>query len=169
MANKMLSRVEGQELVFEREFAAPRELVFKAFAEAEHLRHWWGPRGWEVVHCTVDFRSGGVWHYGFKCMDPKQGDFYGVTSWGKAVYEEIVDGEKIVYIDYFSDEEGNISQELPPGTITLLFLEQDGRTRLVSRSRYETEEALKTVIEMGMEQGYAETLDRLEEYLPSMR
>ncbi len=61
--NTMVSRVEnGQVLVLERVFDAPRDLVFSMFKEAEHLKHWWGPRGWEIPSCTVDFRPGGVWH-----------------------------------------------------------------------------------------------------------
>jgi hypothetical protein len=34
--------------VLERVFDAPRELVFKMFKEPEHLKRWWGPRGWEL-------------------------------------------------------------------------------------------------------------------------
>ncbi|WP_269432522.1 SRPBCC domain-containing protein [Gordoniibacillus kamchatkensis] len=44
MSNKMMKKVEGQELILERVFDAPRELVFKAFSEAEHLKRWWPPR-----------------------------------------------------------------------------------------------------------------------------
>lgn len=43
MSETMISRVEGLELVLERVFAAPHELVFKVFSEAEHLKQWWGP------------------------------------------------------------------------------------------------------------------------------
>lgn len=83
MSSKMITRVEGLELVLERVFDAPRELVFKVFSEAEHLKQWWGPRGWIVPFCSVDFRPGGVWHYCMKCVDEKQGDFFGMESWGK--------------------------------------------------------------------------------------
>ncbi|GAA0134512.1 hypothetical protein YSY43_13520 [Paenibacillus sp. YSY-4.3] len=46
---------------------APRDLVFQMFKEAEHLKRWWGPKGWEI--CNVDFRPGGVRHYCMKCVD----------------------------------------------------------------------------------------------------
>ncbi|MEC0168284.1 SRPBCC domain-containing protein [Paenibacillus graminis] len=167
--SKMISRVEGQELVLERVFDAPRELVFKVFSEAEHLKQWWGPRGWIVPVCTVDFRPGGIWHYCMKCVDEKQGDFYGMESWGKAVYHEIVDGEKVVYTDYFSDAEGNEAEGMPSTLVTMLFEEYDGKTKLVSRSAYDSAEALKTVLDMGMEQGITETWDRLEEHLQSVQ
>lgn len=165
MKNKMSSKIDGRELVLERVFDAPRELVFKAFSESERLKQWWGPRGWTLPVCNVDFRPGGVWHYCMKCTDKNQGEFYGMESWGKAVYQEIIENEKIVYTDYFSDAEGNEAEGMPPSQITVIFTEEEGRTRLVSRAVFDSTEALKTVVDMGMEQGISETWDRLDEYL----
>ncbi|MFD0713593.1 SRPBCC domain-containing protein [Paenibacillus sp. GCM10027626] len=170
MANKMTFKTDGSILFMEREFDAPRELVFEAYSTAEHLKHWWGPRGWVLSFCTVDFRPGGVWHYCMKCEDKNQGDFYGFESWGKAVYKEIAAPERIVYTDYFSDAEGNEAAGMPPSEIELTFEQLEGnRTKLISRARYESEAALKQVVEMGMQQGISETIDRLEEYLQTIR
>jgi uncharacterized protein YndB with AHSA1/START domain len=165
MANKMVSKVEGNVLTLERVFDAPRELVFEAYSKAEHLKQWWGPRGWTLTVCDIDFRPGGIWHYCMKCMDKNQGDFYGMESWGKAVYHEIVVDEKINYSDYFSDADANEVEGMPSSHITLTFIEHEGKTKLVTEAKYETPEALKTVIDMGMEQGTSETMDRLEEHL----
>jgi len=164
-----LARAIGQSFLLDRIFDAPRELVFQAFAQSEHLKHWWGPRGWELPVSNMDFRPGGSWHYCMKCVDKNHGDFYGMESWGKTVYKEIVEGEKIVYVDYFSDAEGTESTELPPSETTLTFEERDGKTLVVSRTRYGSAEALKTVVDMGMEQGITETWDRLSEHLESLR
>lgn len=169
MSNNMTVKVEGQELILVRVFNAPRELVFKTFSEAEHLKHWWGPRGWTLTVCNVDFRPGGIWHYCMKCMDKNQGDFYGYESWGKAVYKEIVEPEKIVYVDYFSDAEGNEAEGMPSTLITMTFEEHEGKTKLVNRAQYASAEALKSVMEMGMEQGITETWDRLDEHLQSIQ
>lgn len=167
--NKMSSRIEGQELILERIFDAPKELVFKAFSEAEHLKKWWGPRGWTLTVCDLDFRPGGIWHYCMKCIDENQGDFYGFESWGKGVYQEIVNSEKIVYVDSFSDEEGNSVRDMPETLITLTFIEHEGKTKLINRAQYASNEALKTVLDMGMEQGITETWDRLAEHLQSLQ
>lgn len=169
MSSKMITKVEGQELVLERIFNAPRELVFQAFSKAEHLKHWWGPRGWTLTVCNIEFRPGGIWHYCMKCIDENQGDFYGFESWGKAVYQEIVEAEKIVYTDYFSDAEGNEAEGMPSTEVTLTFVEHEGKTKLVSRGKYASPEALKTVMDMGMEQGITETWDRLEEHLEALQ
>lgn len=165
MINKMTLNVEDRDLILERVFDAPRELVFKAFSEAEHLKRWWGPRGWTLTVCNVDFRPGGIWHYCMKCIDENQGDFYGYESWGKAVYREIVEAEKIVYVDYFSDAEGNEANGMPSSKITMTFLEHEGKTKLVSRAQYASAQELKTVLDMGMEQGITETWDRLADLL----
>lgn len=168
--NAMVSRVENDTvLVLERVFNAPRELVFKMFKEAEHLKRWWGPRGWELPVCTVDFRPGGVWHYCMKCVDENQGQFFGMESWGKAIYKEIVDGEKIVYTDFFSDAEGGSNEALPSTFVTMEFIDEGGRTKLVSRGEYVSAEALKTVMDMGMLQGITETWNRLEEHLDEVK
>ncbi|MFB9990800.1 SRPBCC domain-containing protein [Deinococcus oregonensis] len=160
------SRVEaGTDLVLERVFNAPRALVFEAFSTPEHLRQWWGPKGWELPVCTVDFRPGGRWHYCMKCVDKAQGQFYGMESWGLGIYREIEAPARIVYTDYFSDAEGGINPELPPTLATLIFEEVEGGTKVISRSTYTTPEALQTVMEMGMLDGITQTWDRLAEYI----
>ncbi len=162
----MTSRVENEkELVLERTFSAPRALVFEAFTTAEHLRQWWGPRGWDITHCTVDLRPGGRWHYCMTCMDREQGDFYGMESWGLAVYDEIEAPKRLVYTDYFSDAGGEVNAEMPSSQTTLIFEEVGEGTRVISRSVYGTEGALKTVMDMGMLQGVTQTWDRLAEHL----
>ncbi|WP_188068576.1 SRPBCC domain-containing protein [Brevibacillus brevis] len=168
--NAMVSRVENERvLVLERVFDAPRDLVFQMFKEPEHLKRWWGPKGWELPVCHVDFRPGGVWHYCMKCVDKNQGDFYGMESWGKGVYKEIVEPEKIIYTDYFSDAEGNTNDTMPSTEVMMEFIDLGGKTKLVNRSEYVSAEALKTVMDMGMLEGITQTWDRLEESLNEIK
>ncbi|WP_025025603.1 SRPBCC family protein [Caldalkalibacillus mannanilyticus] len=168
--NEMISRVENDRvLVLERVFDAPRELVFSMFKEAEHLKHWWGPNGWELPVCNVDFRPGGEWHYCMKCVDRNQGEFYGMESWGKGIYKDINEPEMINYTDYFSDAEGNINTNMPSTEVTLEFVELDRKTNLINRGEYVSAEALKTVMDMGMIQGITETWNRLEEHLNKIK
>lgn len=168
--NGINSRVENDRvLVLERVFDAPRELVFQMFKEPEHLRHWWGPNGWDLPVCHVDFKPGGTWHYCMKCEDPNQGDLYGAESWGKAVYKEIIEPEMIMYTDYFSDADGNVDENLPSTEVTLEFIDLAGKTNLINRSEYVSAEALKQVTDMGMLEGIAQTWNRLAERLKSVK
>ena len=91
-----------------------------------------------------------------------------MESWGKGVYSEIIEPEKIVYTDYFSDAEGNMNDSMPSTNISLEFVDLDGKTKLINRAEYVSAESLKTVMDMGMLQGITETWDRLNELLESM-
>jgi uncharacterized protein YndB with AHSA1/START domain len=151
-------------LKMERVFDAPRERVWKAFTTDE-INKWWGPRGWETTSKHMDFTPGGYWHYGMKCVDESQGEWFGQSSWGKAVYKEVDEPNKFVYEDHFVDEDGNEAKGMPVMTITMEFIEEDGKTRVISNGEFESEEDYDKVIGMGVEQGAAETWDRLAEYL----
>jgi uncharacterized protein YndB with AHSA1/START domain len=156
------------ELVITRTFDAPRELVFKAWTESEHLKHWWGPKGFTMNVSKLDLHPGGVFHYSMRSPD-------GHEMWGKFVYREIVAPEKIVFINSFSDEEGNItrapfSPTWPLEVLnTLTLSEIEGKTRLTLRGGpiNATEEERRTY-EAGfesMKQGFGGTLDQLADYL----
>ena len=53
--------VSDREIVSSRVFDAPRELVFRAFSEPEHLAVWWGPNGFTNTIDVFDFRVDGEW------------------------------------------------------------------------------------------------------------
>ncbi|MBP1934918.1 SRPBCC family protein [Ammoniphilus resinae] len=149
-------------------FNAPRELVFKALTESEHLKNWWGPKGWTFEVSKSDFRPGGVFLYSQKPAD-------GNVMWVKFVYIEIIEPEKIVYTSFFSDEEGNtvrapFDANWPIETLNTITLTEDGGkttlTMIVSPVS-PTEEEIKTFEtskEMAQE-GYTGTFGQLDEYL----
>ncbi|HET8985671.1 MAG TPA: SRPBCC domain-containing protein [Trueperaceae bacterium] len=168
-SNKMFTQVEGNTVILEREFDAPRERVFEAFTDCKHLKHWWGPRGWDLPVCKMDFREGGSWLYCMKCVDESMGEFYGMESWGKAVYGAIDAPNRIEYTDYFVDAEGTINADLPATDAVTEFIEVGGRTKVISRSSYATPEQVKTVLDMGMLEGVTQTWDRLAEHLATVR
>ncbi|MCC6838655.1 MAG: SRPBCC domain-containing protein, partial [Flavobacteriales bacterium] len=53
--------VGDREVVVTRVVHAPRERVWKAFATAEALAHWWGPDGFTITTSAFEFREGGMW------------------------------------------------------------------------------------------------------------
>ena len=146
-----------QEILITRTFAAPRAVVWQMWTKAEHLQHWWGPEGWTLPVCEIDFRPGGSWFY---CMQGPD-----MQSCGKATYLEIEAPERIVYEDAFTDADGNTLAEMPVGHITLKFVETDGQTTVFNTVRYPTKADRDAVIEMGMEAGIDQTFNRLEAYL----
>ncbi|WP_188456433.1 SRPBCC domain-containing protein [Virgibacillus oceani] len=167
--SKVTSYAEGRDLIMERTFDAPRELVFKVFTEPEHLEQWWGPEGWQTTVKKFELKPDGIWHYCMRCEDKDQGDFYGQESWGKSVYHEIVEPEKIVYTDMFSDAEGNTNENMPGIKITMTFIEQSGKTKIVTRSEFPSEEDLKKIMEMGVVEGTASQYECLDDYLKEIQ
>jgi len=166
--NKLVSKVEGRELVLERIFDAPRPLVFEAFTKAEHLMRWFGTDGWPLTVCNIDFRPGGVWHYCMKCVDQSQ-EYFGQESWSKAVFREIAEPERIVYVDAFSDADGNVNKDMPEARVSLDFVDLGDRTKLINRTLYATEEALQSVLDMGVIQGVSQTWNHLDGYLAELQ
>ena len=152
-----------REIVITRIIDAPRELVWKAWTESEHLARWWAPKGCSTPFCTVDLRPGGRFHF---CMQMPDGG----KVWGIGVYREIVEPERLVYTDSFSDEKGNpvppsrygMSESHPDETVvTVTFDEYQGKTTLTLRHSIS-----KSVKEReGTEQGWKEMLERLAEHL----
>ncbi len=100
-----------------------------------------------------------------KCVDKNQGEFFGRESWGKAIFTEVDEPEKIVYRDSFADANGNINDSMPTGITTIEFHDEDGKTRVISRTKYDTTAELDVVTNIGMEEGFSQTWDRLAEFV----
>jgi uncharacterized protein YndB with AHSA1/START domain len=162
----------AQEFVLTREFDAPRELVWKAFTDPEHMKQWWGPKGATVTHAKIDLRPGGIYLYGMRTAD-------GHEMWGKFVYREIVPPERIVFINSFSDANGGITRHpmSPDWPLELLstftFTEKDGKTTFtITWKPYNADEAGNQAFEAarkGMAFGWGGTLDQLTEYLAKIQ
>jgi uncharacterized protein YndB with AHSA1/START domain len=68
---------------------APRELVWKAISNPEHLMHWWGPNGFTNTFSTFDFKPGGKWS--FTMIGPD-----GTKYPNESVFAEMVKNERLV-------------------------------------------------------------------------
>lgn len=169
----MTSNPEDKALIITREIRAPRELVFKAWSEAEHLKRWWGPKGFDINVQHLDFRPGGSFHYSMQAPDGSQ-------MWGKFVYQKIKATEKIVWLNSFSDEEGNIVRspfsDLIPLEIRneVTFSDSNNNTTIMtlcSQPFNVTEEERSFFEGMfeSMEQGFGGTFDQLEQLLDELR
>ncbi|MFI6273316.1 SRPBCC family protein [Micromonospora zamorensis] len=143
-----------REVTLTRSFDAPRELVYAAHTQAEHLKHWWG-RG-NPLDVEIDFRVGG--HY--RCVEHAQdGNDYAF----RGEYREIVVPERIVQTFEFEGMPGQVAVE------TLVFTEQDSRTTITSSTRFDTNAQRDGMIDSGMAQGAAESYAALDRHLATLR
>lgn len=150
----------------ERVFNAPVEMVWEAYITPKYVSRWWGPRGATVVHCTIDFKVGGRFHYGMKIEG-------GHEHWNVGEFKEIVPLKKIVAFMWMSNKEGEIVQ--PPAELGEDFAEDapdvalfeplpGGKTKLTLITNHSVESAKKS----GMDVGYNQLLDKFEESLQPM-
>ena len=153
-----LTTPSDREILMTREFNAPRELVFEAHSKCEHLDRWWGPRKYSLAVCEMDFRPGG--NYRFVHRGPDGVEEHGFSG----EYREIVPPERIVWTFEWEGMPGHISVE----TLTLEDL-GSGRTKLTAHSLFDSVEDRDGMLQSGMETGAAESWDRLQELLETMK
>ncbi|MBX4147823.1 SRPBCC family protein [Paenibacillus lautus] len=162
-----------QGLLLSRVFNAPRELVFKVWTDPEHFGKWWGPQGYSLEVITMDVRPGGMFLGCQKSPDGNQ------AMWGKFVYQEVIVPEKLVFIQSFSDEEGNtirapFNANWPLEIMNIITLEEiDGKTTLTMQGGPVNATAEEQVAFDGMapmvKQGFGGTFDQLAQYLESQQ
>ncbi len=146
------------DLTIIREFDAPRELVFRAHVDPELYARWLGPRRLRTEWITFNPVSGGSWQYVSHDTD---GSSYGFNG----AYHYVNAPETIISTFEFTGlpERGHVSlermdlEELP-----------GGRTRLIAKSVYLTQEDRDGMVASGMEYGVQESYQRLDELLPTL-
>lgn len=154
MARKFKTSFPSEtELVMEREFDAPRELVFKAHTDPQLIPLWWGRRAYTTIVDKMDVRVGGKWRFIQRNPEGEEFAFNGE-------YREITAPKKLVNTFEFEGFAGHIGTE--DYTFTDL---GGGRSALRTYSVFNTKDELDGVIATGMEEGANETYDRLDEML----
>lgn len=156
------------EFVIERAFDAPRDMVWKAWTEADRLARWWIPKQFARVSSTLDFRVGGMFLYCMRSPDGKD-------MWSKFVYREIVAPERLVFVASSSDKDGATTPSpwfpVFPREIlnTMTLSEAGGRTQLSLRAHpinaSDEEMAKYAAVKPGMTMGFRGIFDQLEELL----
>lgn len=159
---KVTKDLDNKKLIIEYVANGPLAKVWAAYADKDMFEKWWGPEGWETTTKEFDFKPGGRVHYGMKCVDERQGEWFGQTSWGLMEIESVEDSKSFTYKDYFCSEDGSINKELPTLTVTNEFFEEDGKTKIVSTSFADSAEQIEELIKMGMIEGFSTQLEKLD-------
>ena len=155
------SAPNDRQIVITRILDAPRQLVWKAWTEPEHLVRWWGPEGFESYDCTIDLRVGGA--FSLKMRGP-DGTVYPCDG----TFLEIVRPERIVY-EGDRDMAHPCGAGLPPRSrVTVTFAEADGRTTLTIDTQFETTDGQTAARDAGYATSWPGCLDRLARELVAM-
>jgi uncharacterized protein YndB with AHSA1/START domain len=150
-----LTLPSDREIVMERVFDAPRELVFKAYTDPNLIPKWWGPRRYTTTVDKMDVKVGGAWRF-------LQRDAAGHEYAFNGEYREIAPPERLSYTFEFEGMPGQVLLE------TVTFEERDGQTKVTVTSLFQSAEDRDGMLHSGMEQGANESQDRLAELLEAL-
>lgn len=149
---------DGKTLVMERDFDASRDRVWDAWTKSEILDQWWGPAPWKAVTKSMEFKVGGTWLY---YMEGPSGE----RHYALLEYLEINPKESFSGRDSFADENGNPSDTIPSNIWLNEFMGDDNKTHVTVTINFHSPESMKTMMEMGMKEGFTQGLDQLETLL----
>ena len=150
--------VGDRDMRIEREFAAPRHLVFRAVTDPELLPRWWNAKRGVVTHCEIDLRAGGFWRLVMIANDGTEVAFHGTIL-------EVVPNERVVQTELF-EMPGVTEDDATVNTMRLV--EHDGRTTMIVDIHCPAPEIRDAIIGSGMEAGMQDAYDLLEEVAMSL-
>lgn len=157
--NSDAANAADREMVITRTFDAPRELVWEAVTNPEHVVHWWGPDGFTNTLEKMDFRVGGVWKHVMHGPD-------GTNYPNKSTFTAIVKHERIEY----SHGGGRKGDPAVQFEATWTFETVGKQTKVTLRALFPTVEAYQTTVKFyGAIEGGKQTLARLADYLPRIK
>ncbi len=148
--------IADREFVITRLYDAPAGLLFEAYSKREHIMQWFGPKGWPLTLCEMDFRVGGRYRFGMTGPDGTPNTPFG------GEYLEIVPKEKIVYDNAF---------ELPGAEkmiVTVTFDEAAGQTTLTIHTLFGSVAMKNAHLGQGYERGTGSGLDQLADVIAAM-
>lgn len=140
------------EIVTSRIVAFPRQLVYRAWSEPEHLKNWWGPNGFSNTFNIFDFKVGGRWS--FIMHGPDKGHYV-----NECTFTVIRAPELIVW-----DRQ---SKPIFQVEVTLSELDEN-KTKVVFKQKFETEDECNKIKKFVLDKN-EENMDRLEHELKKMK
>ncbi len=151
-ANKTKTAVEGRDLILTRIIEAPCEKVFQAWTDPALLTQWFAPLPWTTPQVETDVRPGGSSLFVMRGPD-------GTEFPNRGVYLEVVQNEKLVFTDAFT--QAWMPSEKPFMTVVLTFENQAGETKYTARVRHWTIADREAHEKMGFHAGWAICTEQL--------
>ena len=144
-------RLGTRDFTLTRLLSAPRALVFRAFTEPERMKHWWAPRGFTMLSCSLDLREGGAWRMRIKS------DETGAIQTEVGVYREIREPERLSFTHAWVRANGTLT---PTTLVTVRFIAQrDGTAVSFHQEDFATAAACQSHAD-----GWSTSLDKLTAY-----
>ena len=142
-------------VIIERTLDAPRELVWEAFTNPEHITHWFGGTGFTSPACTMDVRPGGLWRHVLRAPN-------GFEFTIESIFLEVVRPELLSWKNA-KEAQGPGAPPAVTQTVTLREIGVQTLWRLEARYRSMDDRALS--VQMGFATMISQGVERLVEFL----
>ena len=139
-----------------RTFDAPREMVFNAWIDGKQMAKWFGPKGFTTEIKEHDARPGGLSLIVMRGPD-------GTEYPGKAIFREIQKPQRLVMTTYALKDGKEVLETL----VTVTFEERNRKTTMNVDVQIVKATPEAKPYTAGMEEGWKQTLDKLEELIKS--
>ncbi len=141
-----------------RRFAAPRELVFKAYTTPSLMQRWLtGMPGWTMPVCEMDLRVDGEYRWRWRNEQGNEFGFFGTFS-------EVTPPARISHTQYY--DPGDIGGDMGNGaTITVEFVDDEHGTTMTTLMDFGSMEARDAALSTGMTDGMEISYRQLDEML----
>jgi uncharacterized protein YndB with AHSA1/START domain len=147
---KIVAEPGMPQIIISREFAAPRELLFRAFTEPDLLARWLGPEQLTITVNQLDPKHGGRWRYTQYDADGKGYVFHGLYHGTPSI-------ERIVQTYEFDAQPGHVY-------LNIITFETDGATTILRQNTvFQTVEDRDGYLQGGMETGLRSSMARLDD------
>jgi uncharacterized protein YndB with AHSA1/START domain len=156
-AASMFTLPSDREILGSRLLDAPPDIVYKAYTDPEAIAQWWGPARYTTTVEKLDVRPGGAWRFIQRATDGGEHIFSGV-------FREVVPSSRLVFTFNYEAMPGHEAVE----TITLEPAD-GGRTTVTDNLRFQNREDRDGMIQSGMEEGAAESIERLAALLKRLQ
>jgi len=150
-----------EQILIEREFDAPKHLVYKALTTPELVKRWFHANRGVVTGAEIDLRVGGKWRYVSEADNFGEIGFHGE-------YRELVPNERIVWTEFYEGVPEGVTEEEATTVNTATLTETDGRTLLTVLIQAPSKMTRNAIIDSGMEAGMQDAYDLLEEVARSL-
>jgi len=144
------------DLVLERVVDVPRDLVWRAWTQPEHLMPWFCPRPWRTTACDIDLRPGGIFRTVMEGPNGERHDNAGC-------WLEVVPHERLVWTGLMGPgfRPADVPGEEPAFTCILTFTAEGKGTRYRAHLMHRDVGGRKAHEAMGFHQGWGAALDQL--------
>ena len=145
-----------REIVVMRDFRAPKSAVFEAWTKSDHVKRWYPCAIFTMPVCEIDLRVGGKWRFVQRMST--DGSEHALSG----EYVEIDRPSRLVFTERYEPVPGS------DHVVTVTFEEHHGITTVTQQFLHPSKTNRDMHLASGMENGLAETFERLDAVLAEL-